>query len=491
MTFGYVSSSTSFVSQTTVYNPAYVVADANGDGINDITNFYLTSGGTKIGHVYPSGGSATSVTPPDTWANDLNEAEENGVRYVDVTGDGKADVVGGFENDFTSSTSTEMYMNTYATSTGYAWTAASTANDVIPYFAWIPFSGSFLMTTGIFGDVNGDGLPDFVKDIQSGTPVYSPAEATYLGNGSSWTATTTIFAAPEPVPEPGISNNYDPRLVDIFGDGLDDYEYTDGTKIYFLQNTGTGWGAADPRYTIATSSVYETGGGSYYDRGIRFVDINGDGLPDFVHSYSCTGSYGPEEATYSTIMLNTGSGWATSTAYTIATPVVSTGSDTCQADDELANYQGNGQQDQDVLSTITYPKGGSTDITYGYTTQSGTNPQLPYNLLVVTKLVNNDGLGNSQETDYTYSGGLQYLSSNVFDRKFAGFASVIASTTLARNVTYYSQALRLQLRRREIRATDTASSIIRTARMFSILQERWYSRRFMNTAQHSTAIANL
>ena len=55
MTFGYVSSSTSFVSQNTVYNPAYVVADANGDGINDITNFYLTSGGTKLGHVYPSG----------------------------------------------------------------------------------------------------------------------------------------------------------------------------------------------------------------------------------------------------------------------------------------------------------------------------------------------------------------------------------------------------------------------------------------------------
>jgi hypothetical protein len=40
----------------------------------------------------------------------------------------------------------------------------------------------------------------------------------------------------------GVANNYDPRLVDIIGDGLDDYEFTDGASIYFLQNTDTGWG---------------------------------------------------------------------------------------------------------------------------------------------------------------------------------------------------------------------------------------------------------
>src|SRR5208337_1565550 len=114
------------------------------------------------------------------------------------------------------------------------------------------------------------------------------------------------------------------------------------------------------------------GGNTYYfDRGIRFVDVNGDGLPDFVHSYSVSysscASACPEQDTYSTVMLNTGHGWATTTAYTFSYVVgntVAAGVYNNQTYNELVNFQGNGQQDQDVLSTITYPKGGSTNITY-------------------------------------------------------------------------------------------------------------------------------
>ena len=153
--------------------------------------------------------------------------------------------------------------------------------------------------------------------------MYSPAKATYLGNGSSWTATTTIFAAPEPVPEPGISNNYDPRLVDISGDGLDDYEYTDGTNTYFLQNTGTGWGSAPTRATLlphhrsTKPAVART-----TTAGFDSLTSTATACPIlFTHTAVIRQLPGPEEATYSTIMLNTGSGWATSTAYTIATPV--------------------------------------------------------------------------------------------------------------------------------------------------------------------------
>ena len=61
----------------------------------------------------------------------------------------------------------------------------------------------------------------------------------------------------------------------------------------------------------------------YWDRGIRFFDINGDGLPDFVRSYH-TDSYIYSKAipvieigTTKVILLNTGNGWATSTAYTL------------------------------------------------------------------------------------------------------------------------------------------------------------------------------
>jgi YD repeat-containing protein len=159
-----------------------------------------------------------------------------------------------------------------------------------------------------------------------------------------------------------------------------------------------------------------------------------------VHEYNATGSGGlPESGTYQTLYLNTSEGWATSTAYTLPYIINNpTGSSTVTYQ-ELANFQGNGQQDQDVLSTITYPHGGSTSITYGYTTESGTNSQIPYNLLVVTATVNHDGLGNNVETDYAYTGGRQYFPTNVFDRKFAGFASIAASSSLASITTYYSQ----------------------------------------------------
>jgi RHS repeat-associated protein len=451
MTLSYVDATSSFVTQNGVAGAAYVVADTEGNGVNDVSAFYADIHGG--GNAAVINGTGQSFVPALVWAQNGGSIapyvpNEYGVRYVDVNGDGKVDSVEGIWNYTTSASTNALYLNNYATSTGYAWTSTSTWNGVIPQF-WVTGSGSLSASTGIFGDLNGDGLPDFVQDLPGGTTGVN--NGAYLGNGSAWNAaTTTIFSPVTSMPDNLGSTNHDPRLVDINGDGLDDWESTDGTNIYFDLNNGTGWGAVDPNYTIATSSldiVSHSGSTYYFDRGIRFVDVNGDGLADFVHSYSVSytscGSVCPEQDTYSTVMLNTGSGWATSTAYTLSGYVVGNsttgGAFSGSTYNELANFNGNGQQDQDVLSTITYPKGGSTNVTYGYTTQSGTNPQLPYNLLVVTKLVNHDNLGSNEETDYSYSGGLQYLPSNVIDRKFAGFASVTASSSQASTITYYSQ----------------------------------------------------
>jgi len=89
---------------------------------------------------------------------------------------------------------------------------------------------------------------------------------------------------------------------DLNGDGMDDWMYSDGTNTYVLLNTGTGWqGSPASQWTLATSSLYAEPGTSptvYDDRGIRFMDISGDGLPDFVRGYQNTGSNcnGPEKA---------------------------------------------------------------------------------------------------------------------------------------------------------------------------------------------------
>ena len=145
---------------------------------------------------------------------------------------------------------------------------------------------------------------------------------------------------------------------------------------------------------------------------------------------------------YSQVFLNTGHGWATSTAYSLPGPAVTAFDNdpyTWEGDiahNEYANFIGNGQMAQDVMSSVIYPKGGSSTVTYANSTQTGLNPQLPYELLVAASVINHDGRGSNEETDYSYTGGLQYLPSYAQDRKFAGFASVTESRSDRKTITY-------------------------------------------------------
>ena len=266
---------------------------------------------------------------------------------------------------------------------------------------------------------------------------------------------STIFNPPVSMPLFSAPNNS--QLVDVNGDGLQDWVYSDGGNTYVLLNTGTGWESSpSSQWTIATSTFYTVPNSSpttYYDRGMRFIDVNGDELPDFVRSYSmpCTvsGSWAPspEFCSYNWVMYNTGSGWAPPVPYTLPVAITTGQIDSSgwwtgtQSFREYANFQGNGQQIQDIISKVNYSQGGSSDISYGLSTQlsgAGSN-NLPYDVVVVTKIVNHDGQGSNEETDYSYGGGKQYLPTNVRDRKFAGFATVTKADSGSKTVTYYNQ----------------------------------------------------
>src|SRR6266851_1196316 len=439
LSLGYVSSSAAFAGPHGAAGQAYITGDANGDGLNDVMVSYTLIGGGQTAAV-----NGTTVSAPEYWGSQENVCpnpypSERGVRVLDTNADGKMDIFRAEYNYTTGVSILDAAMNTYSTSTGYGWSGVAT--DSVPYFDNDGSGSVYHVTSGIFGDVNGDGLPDYEEAVSGlGAPF---GDYAYLGNGFEWgAATTTIFAPKREMPT-GTATYDNSQLVDINGDGLSDWVYSDSSQTYVVLNTGTGWESSpSSQWTLSTSTLYT----NYSDRGMRFIDINGDGLPDFVRSYSMGhpnagfgGGY--EEGTYQVVFLNTGLGWATSTAYTlapIATIRMDSGVALGECYDEYANMTGNGQNAQDVLSTITYPQGGSATVSYVKTAQSG-NPELPYSLLVVSSIISNDGFGNTVEKDYSYTGGKQYTALGVRNRKFAGFANSTESDANTLTTTYYDQ----------------------------------------------------
>jgi YD repeat-containing protein len=467
-TFGYISSTTSFVapaqSPYRVYSSSWVVTDANGDGLNDISNFYGTGGSPVSGTIVQDNSSQLTLTPPDYWAStgqycqncaDPHMPLERGVRYVDANADGKADIVGR-EYNYTTFTDNfiEMYLNGYSTSTGYAWTATSSYSGVIPAFDQDGSGSTHHVTTGFFGDVNGDGLPDYVCALKADVcNSFDPsAGSIFLGNGSAWDASRTDVFKPATMFPTALSTG-DLRLVDVNADGLPDYMYNcnvsaNSGQTCFKLNNGTGWdSSAASNWTLGTTTI----NGNYgYDRGVRFLDINGDGLVDWIHSY-CAGPFSsntiplPEIGCANDVKLNTGSGWATSTVYTLPLHMATTTNgawDGYFSYNEYANWAGDGQQAQDVISTVTYPQGGTATVTYAKTAQDPTvtlNPELPFSVLVASRVVTSDGLGTSVQKDYSFSGGQLYRARGVRDRKFAGFANSTEQDGTTITTRYFDQ----------------------------------------------------
>jgi hypothetical protein len=282
----------------------------------------------------------------------------------------------------------------------------------------------------------------------------------YVDTGSSW-ATSTIWAPPVPfVTSGGLDNGV--RIADVNGDGLPDIiqRYTDASgadQSGAWLNTGNGW-ATSTAWIPPVSFTSAMG----WDNGARIADVNGDGLPDIIQSYSDV-SGNPHYAAWLNIgNSNTGNAWAPDPAWNPpdgalfdtdggydggvrvadvlgdGLPAIISSHVNINNTNVSAAWTNNNVVRANILTGVSYPQGGSTQITYQAAAQS-MNAE-PYPIYTVSKITNNDGLGNLSSSTYQYANGTYYYA-NPTDHEFAGF-KLVTQTDGAGNVTktYYHTA---------------------------------------------------
>lgn len=212
--------------------------DLNGDGRPDFVKYHragsTNSTGAWLNDPVSGWGWAPQFIPPDPLAED--NISDTGSRFVDIDGDGFTEFV---RNGY-------VYFHT-----GSGWSLSSNWSfNSIPHGTSGDAWWTIQQRGGFFLDLNGDGRPDF------------------LG--------VAAFYYLEPVED---------RIT--FG----------GKQIIACLNTGSGFVRADD-YALYFNSIWTTVNGSgltvltdenCLQTGARFLDLNGDGLPDFIQSYYNSG----------------------------------------------------------------------------------------------------------------------------------------------------------------------------------------------------------
>jgi RHS repeat-associated protein len=259
------------------------VADFDMNGYPDLLISNNLGGGGINNHLMMNNG--TSFTDAwSTWGLP-NRQLSNEFAIADINGDHLPDLV--------PRNSTTTLINTgngFVATTSSAWLLST----YVPTGGCGPNVGdSRSWNSNVFlYDINGDGKNDIVYFGGTST---SPDFRVFLNTGDGFAASTTYTFTADPSKSfnfndncTSVSPNYQ-ALIDVNGDGLLDYVHQRyGTYL----NTGSGF-AYSAAYSIATDDITRTG----------FADINGDNLIDYVAFKQHAGSNCTE------VRINNGAGF--------------------------------------------------------------------------------------------------------------------------------------------------------------------------------------
>ncbi len=207
------------------------IGDINGDRLPDLVQAYWNTGDQLVSNVYINTGSgwtlSTAWSAPEPFTRCYTcsgRGADLGTQLIDVNNDGLDDIVRGYYKSTYGGTN-KVYLNT-----GTGWQYASSW-QLPDYFIYhdntVPDNGYR------FGEVNGDGLIDIVRN----TAANSSARATFINTGTGWTPNITANP-PSGVPfvsvTTGMLGDYGTRLLDIDGDGIADliHSWTDSSHLY-------------------------------------------------------------------------------------------------------------------------------------------------------------------------------------------------------------------------------------------------------------------
>ncbi len=232
-------------------NGEAVLADVNGDGLDDIV---AAKDNQAANGVYINNGDATGWTKDNDYTVPVNFSDsspggsDTGARFADVNGDGLVDIV----------TNSNVYVNK---GDGTGW--ENVQNWGSPHIINL---GESRLT-----DVNGDGLADFLY------APYNDTGKVYINTGSSsgWVYEPR-YSIPVAFRGLILSDNVGVDLVDVNGDGLVDITRRDYDHdiIYINKGDGTGW-SSDGNWLFPQDTTDV--------KANRMLDVNGDGLADFVY----------------------------------------------------------------------------------------------------------------------------------------------------------------------------------------------------------------
>jgi RHS repeat-associated protein len=216
-----------------------------------------------------------------------------GIRFIDLNRDGLLDYVRA--QDSGSGVTSSSLMQTR--DGGGRWVSGS-AVHAVP----VGFTDAAGQSNGtMMVDLNRDGQSDILRGVIVTGEFQAEA---YLATPGGWESTPG-YAPPVVLKDVGTSKGEAVQVIDLNGDALPDFVYAYESaggepERMTLLNTGRGWSSdADLDWFLPVPLVNE----GLPDNGVRFLDVNGDALPDLLQSIDIGGDE------IRRVWLNSGQGW--------------------------------------------------------------------------------------------------------------------------------------------------------------------------------------